>query len=227
MNHIFKTIIVCLAFFCATTFAEEGEGGYWPKSYFVGAGIGIVASKGDIGDYAIKTKNKDEETEIVHLPSFDIFAWPDYFIGVDIGYFSLSANFNYWTFQEASATIDDKNDVRIWRFGLEFVYNFFWPDFFQPGVGIGYNYTSIKTFDNVHPADESKKLSDSELMGSALSLILNVRYFMTEFLVIQPSIKVSEAWFGSMNTDNGETNELKHKLWQTFATAELALIYHF
>lgn len=227
MKQILATLTFCLAFFTSSVFADEGA---WPRSYFVGAGFGGVASKGDIGKYNIKTTNKDNEVEIVHQPAFDIFAWPDFFIGVDIGQFSLSMNFNYWNFEETLGGMPDastKAEVQLWRFGVEFVYNFFWPDFFQPGVGIGYAYSSITTDNSVYPVNETEKLKESELMGSSLALILNMRYYLTDNIVFQPALKLNEGWFKSLSVDGNETLELKHTKWQTFTVAELAVIYHF
>ncbi|WP_295860935.1 outer membrane beta-barrel protein [uncultured Fibrobacter sp.] len=222
-------IFLLLSFFSVNAFAEEDEG-YWPRSYFAGLGFSVVATRGDIGEYTVTGKTDKGDKETAHLPSINIFILPDVFLGVNIGQFTLSANYNYWKFNDVLGGIPDNSieeRVRIWRFGVEFVYNIFWPEFFQPGIGIGYAYTSIKTENSVFPEDESKKKTASELMGSSLSLILDIRYYLTEHIVLQPSIKFNEAWFSNINTENAGTNALKHKMWQTFSLVELAIIYQF
>ena len=222
-------IFLLLSFFSVNVFADEDEG-YWPRSYFAGLGFGVVATRGDIGEFTLSGKTEDGEKETVHLPSMNIFILPDVFLGVNIGQFSLSANYNYWYFTNKLSDFPDNNveeRIRIWRFGVEFVYNFFWPEYFQPGVGIGYTYTSIKTENSVFPADDSKDKTASELMGSSLALILDIRYYLTDNLILKPSLKVYESWFSNINTENAGTNELKHKIWQTFALVELAFIYQF
>ena len=223
------TIFLLLSFFSVNSFADDDEG-YWPRSYFAGLGFGVVATRGDIGEYNITGKTEDGEKETTHLPSLNIFILPDFFLGVDIGQFSLSANYNYWYFTDVLGGFPDESveeQIRIWRFGVEFVYNIFWPENFQPGVGIGYTYTSIKTKNSVYPADESKDKTASELMGSSLALILDIRYFLMEHLILQPSLKFYESWYSNINTENAGTNELKHKLWQTFVLVELSFIYQF
>lgn len=221
--------LLLLSFFSVNVFADEDEG-YWPRSYFAGLGFGVVATRGDIGENTVSGKTEDGDKETVHLPSMNIFILPDVILGVNIGQFSLSANYNYWYFTDNLGGFPDNSveeQIRIWRFGVEFVYNFFWPEFFQPGVGIGYAYTSIKTENSVYPDDDSKDKTASELMGSSLALILDIRYYLTEHLILQPSLKVYEAWFSNINTENAGTNELRHKIWQTFALVELAFIYQF
>lgn len=228
MNKLLAVLLL-LSFFSVNTFADEDEG-YWPRSYFAGLGISAIATRGDIGKYTIDTKTEDGEKEVVHLPSLDVLIWPDLLLGVDIGQFSLSANFNYWTFNDVLGGFPDnsvKGDVRIWRFGVEFIYNFFWPEFFQPGVGLGYAYTSIKTENSVFPVDETKEKTDSELMGSALALILNIRYFLTDHIILQPSIKFYESWFSNLYTEHAGTCELQHKKWQTFAIINISILYQF
>jgi hypothetical protein len=225
----FLVTLLFLSIFSTSAFADEGEG-YWPRSYFAGVGFGVVATRGDIGDNNISGKTENGDKETVHLPSLNIFMMPDFFLGVNIAQFSLSANFNYWNLTESLGGFPDKSikeNIRIWRFGVEFIYNFFWPEFFQPGIGLGYAYTSIKSENSVFPADESKEKTASELMGSSLALIMNIRYFLTENLIIEPSLKFYETWFSNINTENAGTNELKHNIWQTFAFVELSFIYQF
>ena len=151
-------------------------------------------------------------------------------LGVNIGQFSLSANYNYWYYGEELGGIPEgsvEEQVRFWRFGVEFIYNFYWPEYFQPGIGIGYTYTSIKTDNSVFPADMTKEKTYSELMGSAIALIFDIRYYWTENLILQPSLKFYESWFSNLYTEHSGTNELVHKKWQTFAAIELAIQYQF
>lgn len=225
---LLTTLLLC-AIFAIQSFAQDEEG-FWPRSYFAGAGFAAVATRGDVNTYIITTKTDKGEKEIVHNPELNFLVWPDFFLGVDIGQFSLSANFNYWYFTDnliGFGDVEVEARTRIWRFGIEFIYNFFWPEFFQPGFGVGYSYTSIKSDDNVFPVDDTKQRTDAELMGSSIAFIANLRYFLTDFFVLQPSLKFYETWFGHINTENGGTADLKHKQWQTFVVMEIALVYHF
>lgn len=204
--------------------------GYWPRSYFAGIGMGVVATRGDIGDKNIKYDLDDGTSETVHLPAMDLLAIPDFFIGVNIREFSVSVNFNYWKYTEVLGGFpDDSNEqpTRIYRLGVEFVYNLYWPEFFQPQIGLGYAFTSIRTNENVFSSDTEKELTSSELMGSSLALILGIRYFLTDHLIIQPDLKFYEAWFGHLNTKEMGTFDLKHKKWQTFAIMEVDLVWQF
>ena len=151
-------------------------------------------------------------------------------MGVNIAQFSLALNYNYWYFTDNLGGFAENNieeQIRIWRLGLEFVYHIFWPEFFQPGVGFGYTYNSIKTDNSVFPADESKEKTDSELMGSSLSLIFDIRYFLTDNIILVPTIKFYESWFSNLYTEHAGTKNLKHKQWQTFAIIEMDILYQF
>lgn len=224
---LLTTILLC-SLLALQSFAQEDEG-YWPRSYFVGLGLSAVASRGDVNNYLIKTTTEKGEAEVVHNPDLSFLLWPDLFVGVDIRQFSLSLNFNCWNFTNNLIQTEGtyKENSFFWRFGFEFLYNFFWPEFFQPGIGIGYSYTSITTSNNVFPKDSGKEKTDSELMGSSLALLTNIRYFLTESLILQTSLKYYRTWFGNIYTENGGTNSMKHKQWQTFVLMEVAVIYHF
>ena len=225
---LLTTLLLC-AIFTIQSFAQDEEG-FWPRSYFAGAGFAAVATRGDVNKYIINTETDKGEKELVYNPELNFLVWPDFFLGVDIGQFSLSANFNYWYFTDnliGFGETDVEARTRIWRFGIEFIYNFFWPEFFQPGFGVGYSYTSIKSDDNVFPIDDTKQRTDAELMGSSIAFIANLRYFLTDFFVLQPSLKFYETWFGHINTENGGTISLDHKKWQTFVVMEIAIVYHF
>lgn len=224
---LFTTILLCVIL-TLPSFAQD-EDGYWPRSYFLGIGLSAVASRGDLNENLIRTKTEKGEKEIVHNPNLSFLFWPDFFIGVDIRQFSLSLNFNYWNYTNNLIQIEEsvKENTRIWRFGVEFVYNFFWQEFFQPGLGLGYSYTSMATNNNVFPTDITKPRTDSELMGSSISLITNIRYFLTEDIILQTSLKYLRTWFGNLYTENAGTNDMTHTQWQTFILMEVAVIYHF
>jgi len=222
-------VFLFLTLFNTNTFADE-DAGYWPRSYYAGFGFSAVATRGDIGNYTLNTKTEDGEKETVHLPTTNLFVSPDFILGVNIAQFSLALNYNYWYFTDNLAGFPENNveeQIRIWRLGIEFIYNIFWPEFFQPGIGLGYAYTSIKTDNSVIPADESKEKTDSELMGSSIAMIFDIRYFLTDHIILVPTIKFYESWFSNLYTENAGTKDLKHKQWQTFAVIEMAILYQF
>ena len=96
---------------------------------------------------------------------------------------------------------------------MEFSYNFFWPEFFQVGIGAAYSYTTITTENTAYIDDEA---SESELMGSAVGLIANLKYFLMDHIAIVPYIKVYENWFKNVYTEESELCDLDSYMWQTF-----------
>lgn len=230
MKKTLLTSLLLCAIFAIQSFAQDEEG-YWPRAYYAGIGMGVVATRGDIGnDDNVVYKLDDGTTETVHFPALDLLAMPDFILGVNIREFSLSANFNYWRYTEVMGGFPDESNeqgVRIYRLGFEFAYNLYWPEYFQPRIGIGYAYTNIRTNECVFPSDTDRKLTSAELMGSSIAFIFGIRYFWTDHIVLQPDLKFYEAWFGHLNTKEMGTFDLKHKKWQTFAVMEVDLIWQF
>ena len=99
-------LLICL---CAGfTFADEY---YWPRSYYVTAGFGVMVSKGDFNEHAIKGKDSAGVVGLIHPPALEFIATPDFMLGVNLGAFS-SVNPN------ASATVIKLLRIRSTQEGM-------------------------------------------------------------------------------------------------------------
>ena len=218
----FIALLICLL--AGFTFADEY---YWPRSYFVEAGFGIAATKGDFNEKPVAGKDSAGVKGLIHPPALQFIATPDFLLGVNLGAFALGLGFQYWNSEQSLAGFDNnshKQDTRIWRASFEFTYNFFWPEFFQIGTGLGYSYSSVKT-SNAAIFDESEY--DAEFMGSAVAFILNLHYYITDNLSMVPAVKVYENWFKNVHCSRVENNDLDPYLWQTFVLATVSFQYQF
>ena len=149
---------------------------------------------------------------------------PEFILGVNIREFTVAVAFQYWKQQEELVKVSTEEDTRFWRLGFEFYYNFFWPDYFQIGLGAGFSYTSVKIENSaIHGED----LRDTEFMGSALGLFANVQYYFTNEIAIVPAIKFYENWFKNVYTKDSENRDLDPYLWQTFISASISLQFQF
>lgn len=225
MKSFVLAALASLAIFSVSSFADEG---YWPKSYFIEAGMGAMVSKGDFSERNLSVKDTAGTKGIVHLPALELFAMPTISIGANIAQFTLDLNFQYWSIsdQTISGFPDEsfKGDSRIWRIGFDFMYNLFWPDFFQIGLGAGYSYTSIKTKNTAYFDDQT---SSSEIMGSAVNATANLQYFLTDHIAIVPAIRIYENWFKNIYTTSSENSDLDSYVWQTFVLASVSIRYQF
>ena len=215
-------LLICL---CAgLTFADEY---YWPRSYYATAGFGVMVSKGDFNEHAIKGKDSAGVVGLIHPPALEFIATPDFMLGVNLGAFSFGLGFQYWTSEQVLADFPDESyeqSTRIWRASLEVTYNLFYPDFFQIGLGLGYSYNSVKS---ENAAIFKDGIYDAEFMGSAVAFIANLHYYITDHVAMVPSIKVYESWFKNVHCSRVDNNDLDPYLWQTFILADLSIQYQF
>ncbi len=219
-----KIIAVVLCLLAGFTFAEEY---YWPRTYFVSAGFGAQVSKGDFNKHTVTGKDSSGIKGTVHPPAIEFVATPDFMLGVNLGAFTFGLGFQYWTSEQVLGGFEDesnKEDTRIWRLGLEVTYNLFYPEFFQVGLGVGYAYNSVKT-DNAAVFDG--KAYKAEFMGSAVSFIANIHYYITDNIAMVPAIKVYESWFKNVHCSRIENNDLDPYLWQSFVLASVSIQYQF
>lgn len=217
MKHLFAILALLSTF----ALAEDYGDSYWIRSYFASVGFGAMATRGDLGDINIYLDN-DGKKEVVHTPSTKILGTPDIMLGVNMRHLSFGVNFQYWTFEgelngfenaETHNKETHNEDCRYWRFGFEFAYNFFYPEIFQVGVGLGYSFTNLSTKNS---ASSEEGISKSTLMGSGVGAITYIRYYITEHFALSPTLKIYENWFKSVNTKNHGTDDLKSYLWQTY-----------
>ena len=225
-----KKILLAVVLLCATAFAQPdgSDFNYWPRSYFASIGFGVIANRGDFFDHTLKVQSKEGITETVNLPQTKVLMSPNYSIGVNIREFSVAATFQYWSMNVSINGLPNnitEQKMRFWRLGADFTYNFFYPEFFQVGLGLGYSFSSLSLKDNA--VGPENKLADSDLMGSAIALVTNVRYYITDFFCLNPSLHIYETWYKAVNTKNSETQDLKKYLWQTYVAISISAMVQF
>ena len=107
---------------------------------------------------------------------------------------------------------------------MEFMYNFFWPEFFQVGVGAAYSYTAVTTENSAFIGEDAH---DAEVMGSGLGAIANIKYYITDNIAMVPFIKIYENWFKNVYTKESELCDLDSYMWQTFVYVGMNVQYQF
>lgn len=228
-----KKILLAITLLCSAIFAqpEDSDFSYWPRSYFASIGFNVIANRGDLFKRSMKITDKDGDEETVNLPITKVFIAPDYNLGVNVREFTFALSFQYWSYTGTIANLpDDLNvrDMRYWRFGLEATYNFFYPEFFQVGVGLGYSFSKLSTEKNISNA---KGDFDSELNGSAVALVTQIRYFITDNFGLTSSMRIYENWYKSIHTENSGTVDF-HDVdisyyWQTYIAISIGAMVQF
>lgn len=221
-----KTMLIfCLliaGLFTTQALAEN----FWPKSYFVQAGVNGSYSNGDLNERALSLKDTSGEKMKVFPPDIGFMVSPEIVAGVNMRFFSLSILFQYTARSTDLVDYDgDKeSDMSFWRFGFEFVYNINWPEDFQVGLGLGYSFSTLKASNSSIWDDEPY---DTEYMGLGVNFILNAHYYFTEHIAIVPTFKVYENWFKNIYTKPSELCDADPYLWQTFFSAGISFQYQF
>lgn len=216
-------IILALLFTAHSAFAEDE----WPRRFFFSAGFGMFASTGDMNERVLSMKDTSGRTQKIYPPDLGVFASPDFTIGVNVREFTIAFNFQIWSSEQEIYGYPDesvKGNSLYWRASTEFMYNFFWPEDFQVGVGAAYSYTTLTTENTAYIDGEA---SESEFMGSSIGLIANVKYYILDHLAIVPYIKIYENWFKNVYTEASELCDLDSYMWQTFFFAGVTLQFRF
>jgi hypothetical protein len=228
MTKFLKSLLAFALFMTAApAFAYDHiqyDDSYWPRSYYVNAAFGTFFTWGDVNERPISVTDSLDNKHKVYTPDMFFFPSPEISLGANIRCFSLNANFQYWETSQELVGIDETEAATIWRVGFEFIYNLFWPEDFQVGIGIGYSYTSL-TAEN--SAFIGEKVQNSHLMGSGVSLVTNVHYYITDNFAIVPAVKFYENWFKFVNAKATGTLDLDPFLWQTYVYASVGLQYQF
>lgn len=227
MKKFVSVFLLFAGIFCSSAAAYEDYGdSYWPKSYFITAGMGAVFSNGDLNEKAFHIRDSLDQKVSVHAPDISLMGNPEIGVGVNIRSFTLVFAYQYWRGSEKLTDLshEGEQDYRLWRAGIEFTYNLMWPEDFQVGLGLGYSYTNFKTENTAYLDDEPE---DTEMMAGSIAFIANVHYYFTEHLAVVPSIKVYESWFMRAYTDYTESYDLNPFIWQTFIAANIAVQFQF
>ena len=208
-----KRLIVFLLLLLATASLAEDA---WPRTFYASAGFGLYASKGDLNERVLTNTDTAGNKQIIHSPALNIFVSPDFTLGVNVREFTFDFNFQIWESEQTINGFPDgsiKGNNLYWRISMEFMYNLFWPEFFQVGLGGAISYTTLTTDNTAYIGD---KASESELMGSSFGFIGNIKYYLYDNLAIVPFVKIYENWFRNVYTEASGLCDLDSYMWQTF-----------
>lgn len=211
-------------------FAQPYDGdygsGYWLKSYYVQVGGNVAFTNGDLNERPVSFKDSTGYAMKAYPPDISWVFSPDIQVGTNIRFFSLGVSFQYSSFEENMVRYDDDEttDVVYWRLGLEFVYNFLWPEDFQIGVGLGYAFSTLKARNSSFRGYEP---FHTEYMGLGFGGIINAHYYFTDHIAIVPAVKLYENWFKNLYTKPSGSLDLDPYLWQTHVQISLSVQYKF
>lgn len=78
-----KLVLLFFIIFAVTT-ASAYEENYWPRSYFVRAGMGITATTGDLNERPVSVKDTSGNKFKTYPPDMSLMGDPEFLLGVNI-----------------------------------------------------------------------------------------------------------------------------------------------
>lgn len=220
--NLFKRLFVFLTTLTALASAES-----WNNTFFAQLGFGLMVSKGDFNDRVLVVKDEDGAKGNLHPATLKFLGSPDFVLGLNLNEFSIALDFQYWNSEQSLTGYPNgayKTDTQIWRFGSEFTYNLYWPEFFQIGLGAGISLNRVSVEDNLYFGE---KTYDVDFTGVSLGLLANLHYYITDSFAMVPSLKIYETMFWDMKSSPIDGDQLKSSLWHTFILVSLNVQYQF
>ena len=198
-----RFIIILSLLFATVSFAEDA----WPRTFFGSVGMGLYASKGDLNERVLSLKDTSGQKQTIHSPALNIFASPDFTIGVNVREFTIDLNFQIWESEQIINGFPDESvrgNSLYWRGSL--------------------SYTTLTTDNTAYSGDE---VSESEFMGSSFGFIANIKYYVHDNIAIVPYAKIYENWFRNVYTEASGLCDLDSYMWQTFFFVGVNLQFQF
>lgn len=178
--------VLCLS---VLSFGEE----LWTRTHYIGLSFNKYWATGDINGK--KTISLDDEgiQEDFHLPTLHNSFIPEVEVGVNIKAHTIAIAFGY----------NEQSELSYMRVGADYRYYLFWPEPLQLGLGVNYAFMKIYAEDNVltQKEEETPIYSNGKLMGNGFSAVSSLRYYFTEHLGTEVSLKYSYFFFNSLNTN--------------------------
>ncbi len=205
-------LILCLTVF---SFAD----GFWTRTHYFGLSFNGFLTTGDLSENKKISLDEELVTEVFHFPDFNHSFIPEAEVGV---------NMNAHTFAFVVGLNTFESDYSYVRLGADYRYYLFWPNPLQIGFGINYTYMRIDSKNNVEtssPENISPILSDGVLMGNGVSALSSVRYYFTEHLGAEFSLKYRFFFYSSLNTKECGSCSIDESPYQHFGEAGIKLIF--
>ena len=107
-----KFLLLFILAFAVTT-ASAYEENYWPRSYFVRAGMGVTATTGDLNERAVSIKDTSDNKFKTYPPDMSRIGDPEFLLGVNIREFTVAVAFQYWKQQEELVKVSTEESTRF------------------------------------------------------------------------------------------------------------------
>jgi len=203
----------------------------WLREYFVSVGAGASVTQGDLEGKKSNVVKSEESTETTYAPNLGVYFMPEVELGANMNQHTVSVDLSYAdpTTNFGKGTDDgDETSTDIFKLGLNYRYNFFWPDPFQIFAGASYVFHYMSTENNaVLVTKDNTTKSDAVLMGNGFSINVGTFYYLSRHLTMEMHLRFKTMFYGSVGTDENSFSSLDHSYKQTAEELLLKFAYHF
>lgn len=178
--------------------------------------MGAALTQGDLEGKKKITDKTGEYSELDLVPNTGFYIIPEIEAGVNMNQHSVFVDLAYSdpvTTYGLNTAEGDETDTDIYRLGLGYRYNFFWPELFQPFIGINYSFMYLETTKNVYlTTDQGTSRKDGILMGNGFALHGGVLYYVERHITMQLHARFRTMFFSTIGTDENGTRDLDKSL---------------
>jgi hypothetical protein len=182
----------------------------WIRKHVISVGVDFAVTKGDL-DGISKIKSENSVPESVILPEVPFFMVYTIDLRALANATSIALNFGIG-FPSYEHKLQNGDDGRYWRFGIEYQYHFFWPEDFRLGAGLGYGFSSMR-FSKASIGEE-KKWSYANFTGNGPNAVVSAQYYFTENFAAEGAIRYRLLYFNKVATDLNDVSRLSDAVWQ-------------
>lgn len=178
--------------------------------YAISGGVDYVYSRGDFdGKRTIQAQGDDVVSEQIYLA--DIPHFVTYALDLRAYVDASSVSFNLGFAQPRASYANTTEDARLFRFGVEYQYHLFWPEVWRPGIGLGYDFTSLRL---AHASHGDYGTSYATHSGSGFHFVSSLGYYGWQHFGLEANLRYRLIGLGNVSTKANDFSELETTLWQ-------------
>ena len=186
--------------------------GEWIKKYALATGLDFAITRGDFDGFSRVHSGEKSVPESVILPEVPFFLVYAFDARALANASSIALNFGIG-FPEYEHK-EQSGDARYFRIGLEYQYHFLWPEPFRIGIGLGYDFSSMRFPKASVGIGEDGKWSYANFTGNGPHAVLSAEYYFTENFAAEGAIRCRLLYLNNVATDLNDVSRLSDAVWQ-------------
>ena len=193
-------------------YADFGE--VLVRKHAFATGLDFAFTKGNLNGISKINSGKDsKEEEMVILPKVPFFLVYAFDARALANAHSIAFNFGLGFPDYEHKPSEQSGEARYLRMGIEYQYNFFWPEPFRIGTGLGYAFSSMR-FPEASFGAKDKQWSYANFTGNGGHAVISAQYYFTENFAVESAIRCRFLYLNQVATDLNDISRLSKAVLQ-------------